>query len=44
MNTFSSGDLLRAKAKEDSPQGKQIAEMQAKGELCTSSMVVDLLL
>lgn len=43
MEHFSVGDLLRAEAASGSERGKQIAEMQAKGELVPDDWTVDVL-
>lgn len=43
LDSFSTGDLLRAKAKEDNPLGREIASLQAAGKFCSSEVCVRLM-
>ena len=43
LDSFSTGDLLRAKKKEDSEEARELAKTMAEGRLVTSATVVKLM-
>ena len=43
LDSFSCGDLLRAKAKEDTEQGRSLAKDMAEGKLVSSETTVGLM-
>jgi adenylate kinase family enzyme len=43
LDSYSTGDLLRAKKKDGSPEGVALGEQMARGELVSSKQVVALM-